>query len=82
MRSRGWQGLLYGNTVLLYGLNELMCDQTTGARAYLYYLSTVMVNLNFCTTKLQEHALFGAHHKEVDMSLKATKKTFNDSDDE
>jgi hypothetical protein len=41
-----------------------------------------MVKLNFCTTKLQEHALFGAHHKEVDMSLKATKKTFDDSDDD
>ena len=33
--------------------------------------------------KKKEHGLFGAHFKEVDMSLKATKKTFDDdSDDE
>jgi len=32
--------------------------------------------------KKKEHKLFGAHFKEVDMSKKATKKTFDDSDDE
>lgn len=32
--------------------------------------------------KKKEHGLFGAHFKDVDMSLKATKKTFDDSDDD
>jgi ATP-dependent RNA helicase DBP3 len=32
--------------------------------------------------KKKEHGLFGAHFKDVDMSVKASKKTFDDSDDE
>lgn len=34
------------------------------------------------TVKKKESKLYGAHFKEVDMTKKATKMTFDDSDDE
>jgi len=41
-----------------------------------------VINYTFPLTTEDYVHRFGAHFKDVDMSLKATKKTFDDSDDD